>query len=189
MKNFYFILALGIATSLVSCSKKKDNTTPSTNSGSNPTLPSTFGYYYATGTFHFVCNTDLIDVTLNAAPDTTNQIAKYTDPVVVNLISLVSEDQANPGLSGNPDLIFVLANQENSFYPLNQSIHINTAGGDSFEYKSVVNGISGKYRPIDANVIFSQLNENQVAGTITGTFDFDNDGNARSCTITFTINK
>lgn len=189
MKIFKFSFLIVALLAISACSKDKKNT-PSTNTNTGTTsLPDTFTYTYATGSFHFVSSSDGIDVTLNAAPESGSQISRGTGSFTYNLIELASEKQSNPGIIGDPDLVFVLTNQNSTFYKTNQSIHIGDGSSDSFEYRTVINSQLGKFRPLNANVLFSKISEQQIIGTITGTFDFDNDGISRSCTINFTLNK
>ncbi|AEA46014.1 hypothetical protein [Fluviicola taffensis] len=188
MKLFKFSLLLVAILAISACSKDKKKTPASTNPGTT-NLPSTFTYTYASGSFHFVSQSDGIDVTLNAAPQSGSQIGKDAGQFPHNLISLISEDLANPTLTGNPDLIFVLTNQNAAFYATNQSIHIGDGFGDDFQFATVVNSVAGKFRPLNANVVFTKLSEQQIIGSITGTFDFDNDDNSRNCTVNFTLNK
>jgi hypothetical protein len=186
--TFVFTVAICLLALFSACKKDKKPSTSSGNGNNTPSLPNEFSYQYATGTFHFVSTSDGVDVTLNAAPESGSQISRFTDPLVINQLLLVSEKQSAPSQTGDPDLIISMANTNGPFYTTNTPYTIVNSD-DAFEYSTTVGATWGRFKPISAQITFTQLSQQQISGTISGTFDFAGDGISRNCTVTFTLNQ
>jgi hypothetical protein len=186
--TFVFTVAICLFALFSACKKDKKSSNSSGSGTNNSSLPSEFSYQYATGTFHFVSASDGVDVTLNAAPESGSQISRFTDPLIINQLLLASEKLSAPAQTGDPDLIISMANTSGPFYAINTPYTIVNSD-DAFEFATTVGATWGRFKAISAQVTFSQLSQQQVSGTISGTFDFANDGISRNCTVTFTLNQ